>query len=626
MSIVKRGWSIFFYLGLFFNFLQASSFEDHKKTQMIQDLEVIKYHFEVGYAPSKWKQEYVDWNLNKAFEQAKNQVLMTPSITTKQFHQIVRNFVRTMKDHHVDVLFFSTETASLPFSVKGGEGRYFIDWVDPLRLPVAYYGIRAGDEILEFNERPIAEVIADLRKEIEKSSNPKTDQALAEIKLSFRSGMAGDHVPKGPLLVTIRSAKTDKVMTHQLHWSYTPEHIKNPLDLMEETVNRISFLRPSFYKKQPKIELPKLMMANPLHQAYAQALDNRPGGLGSRKSFLPPLGELLWSNEKQTDKDKDEELSFWHAYIYRHPQGYKIGCIRIPHYLCSFADVKEFGKILTAMEENTDALVIDQLHNFGGFVHIQYALASILTQQPLHAPYHRIKITQKEVLEAYQTLELIKFMETLMEAEQSLDSHSDSEGNQKEEEDDWRGVNYQELLFLKAYCELILEEWNQGQTLTRPTPILGIDKINPHPRYQYTKPILILINELDFSGGDFMPAILQDNQRAILFGARTAGAGGYISVFEFPNTHGIEKCSYTASIAERSNFQKIENLGITPDIEYQVTLDDIQNGYRSYIIAVNQAIESSIQQEAEAKEELQADDNLTNSDDEAEAVLDHLIP
>jgi hypothetical protein len=230
------------------------------------------------------------------------------------------------------------------------------------------------------------------------------------------------------------------------------------------------------------------------------------------------------------------------------------------------------------------------------------------------------------VLEAYQTLELIKFMETLMEAEQSLDSHSDSEGNQKEEEDDWRGVNYQELLFLKAYCELILEEWNQGQTLTRPTPILGIDKINPHPRYQYTKPILILINELDFSGGDFMPAILQDNQRAILFGARTAGAGGYISVFEFPNTHGIEKCSYTASIAERSNFQKIENLGITPDIEYQVTLDDIQNGYRSYIIAVNQAIESSIQQEAEAKEELQADDNLTNSDDEAEAVLDHLIP
>ncbi len=46
-----------------------------------------------------------------------------------------------MKDYHVDVTFFSTEQASLPFSVRGVEGRYFIDWLDPLRLSPSHYDI-----------------------------------------------------------------------------------------------------------------------------------------------------------------------------------------------------------------------------------------------------------------------------------------------------------------------------------------------------------------------------------------------------------------------------------------------------------------------------------------------------
>jgi hypothetical protein len=51
---------------------------------------------------------------------------------------------------------------------------------------------------------------------------------------------------------------------------------------------------------------------------------------------------------------------------------------------------------------------IDQLHNFGGYVDYMYELASMLAIEPMKAPYHRIKITQKDAVGAYSLLEKMK--------------------------------------------------------------------------------------------------------------------------------------------------------------------------------------------------------------------------
>ena len=136
---------------LFFDFLGAGTFDDHKRKHMIQDLRVIKHHFEAGYAPNQWKSENSDFDLSLAFEIAKNQILQTPDITTKQFQQIVRKFITSTNDYHVDVMFFSTEAASLPFTVKSAQGRYFISWIDPIRLAPSYYSMRVGEEIILFD-------------------------------------------------------------------------------------------------------------------------------------------------------------------------------------------------------------------------------------------------------------------------------------------------------------------------------------------------------------------------------------------------------------------------------------------------------------------------------------------
>lgn len=584
----------FIFLSIPFHFLRANSYEDQKKEQMIHDLETIKHNFEIGYAPAEWKKENSGWDIDVAFEQAKNKILSIPSITTKQFHQIVRQFIYSMKDYHVDVLFYSTEKADLPFSVKVIEERYFIDWVDPIRLPFVHHSIQAGDELLEFDDKPIVEVMNEIEQSISRFANLQTDKALASKRLTQRKGALGDTVPKGSVFVTIRSAKNGKILKHQLRWSYTPEYVNNSFDFFQSP-NFLSWL--SFPKKEKKkLELPKIMMVSPIHQAMASECTERDGALGSRKSFLPIFGEILWSND-QTDEKKEvnnekkdeqngqmiEDRKFWHAYIYRHPEGYKVGYIRIPHYLLDNGQMNEFGKLISMMEEYTHALIIDQVDNFGGLVNAQYQLASMLTDKPLFAPYHRFKITQKDVLEAYETLEMIKLIEKTVDGTIKLD-HGEMD------EDEENQVNFQQLLFFKDYCENILDSWKKGLTLTNLSPVIGIDQINPHPKYNYSKPILMLINELDFSGGDFMPAIMQDNQRALLFGARTAGAGGCVSGFQFLNSNGIASCHYTFSIAERMNAKKLEDLGVTPDIPYTVKLDDLQNDYRNYVKLANKAI------------------------------------
>lgn len=575
------------YIVLIAGYLYAD-FEDEKKYHMIKDLEIIKHHFDTAYAPSQWKKEYAGWSLENSYEIAKNEILLTPSITTKQFQLILYKFIQTMKDYHVNVSFFSTESATLPFTIRGAEGRYFIDWIDTVQLPPSYYSINIGDELLDFDGRPIEEVIQELSTLHGRFSNPETDRSLAEMNLTVRMGMAGDKVPHGPIMIRTQSVTTGKINSFQLIWKYTPEYIKNPFDYYAP-FERIDFLS-SFNKfKNKKIQLPKVKMMNMLLHEYSKVTGDRQRGLGSPKSFVPNLGEIIWMKEEQKDSDKQFFTINWHAYIYRHPSGRSIGYIRIPHYVSLMKSAQEFGEIIKFMDEQTDALVIDQLHNFGGFVDFQYHILSMLTIDPMITPYHRIKITQRDVFEAYKVLEMIKWLEMNWPKNQlSISNHDD---NEEDEDHDCTELNYQEILFLKNYYELIIDEWNNGHTLTKPTPILGVDRINPHPKYQYTKPILMLIDELDFSGGDFVPAILQDNQRALLFGKRTAGAGGCVTSFEFPNTHGIASCSYTLSLAERRNFQKIENLGVWPDIEYCLTAKEIQEGFSGYIDAVNKTVD-----------------------------------
>lgn len=115
----------------------------------------------------------------------------------------------------------------------------------------------------------------------------------------------------------------------------------------------------------------------------------------------------------------------------------------------------------------------------------------------------------------------------------------------------------------------------------------------------YSKPVMVLADEMSASGGDFFPAVFQDNQRGILFGMRTMGAGGSVVPWDATSySEGFARI--TVSLMERKNnvitaeypaAKYVENIGVRPDIEADyMTRENLMTGGRPFVQAFTDAM------------------------------------
>jgi len=206
-------------------------------------------------------------------------------------------------------------------------------------------------------------------------------------------------------------------------------------------------------------------------------------------------------------------------------------------------------------------------------------LASMLSDEPLVVPTHRITITQEEVFFAIQHLHELEEVENDEDARDLIGSNMAG-----------YPVDFALAQKMKKFFQFVIDEWNEDRTFTNPAYLYGIDFLKLHPKGHYSKPILLLVNQLDFSGGDFFPAILQDNSRVTILGTNTAGAGGYILCHTYPNLFGVREFSFTGSIAQRIDQKPIENLGVIPDILVEMMERDLEENYQDYTSKIHQAI------------------------------------
>ncbi len=570
---------------------------ESEKERMLKTLDTIRELYENSYAPMQWKQEYFGWSLSDEVERAKEAVLAVPCgvpMKLKDYHQAVLDMIHSMRDYHVSVFFWATEGAELPFEVRGADGRYFIVYVDRERASKVSFPFKSGDEIVSFGGRPVGDVVQEIRSQAVTDASPLTDQALAQMYLTKRYGFRGVDVPRGPVSIGVK-CDDGKTRFVQMVWKHYEEEIRTrdgewmvPLQL--GTLARARNLATEGANPLAKEALRDhpllgMQMTTALAQSLkARACEDCEGSdstdenenrfqLGSRRSYLPRLGDTVyWESSEDNTFD---------AYAFVNDEGRKIGVIRIADYAPWMPDfaAQDFADIVNELESRTEMLVIDQVNNPGGYVFYLYALASMLTDQPLSTPRHRNMLDQETI---FSTKRLLRMLEYIQTEDQVMEMVGPTL------------LGYPATLTLirccEEYCRFVIREWDAGRYFTDPFFFFCVDQINPHPDARYTKPILLLVNELDFSGGDFFPAIMQDNKRATLMGAKTSGAGGVVRWMEFPNRQGIIGMSSTVTIAERVDNNPIENLGVTPDIEYTMTAEDYQCNFKGYVRAIHEAI------------------------------------
>ncbi len=239
------------------------------------------------------------------------------------------------------------------------------------------------------------------------------------------------------------------------------------------------------------------------------------------------------------------------AYYYPTKKG-NIGYLRIPHY--SFKDralaFRQYEFAVNVLQKNTVGLVIDQDHNCGGSVEFLHQLLSLFMDQPF-APMQFELLASKA---AFQS-----FSKWITDANQYTLSHENS----------------------SRVIELVKDSWlNTHNFLTPKTSITGEEIRHPHS-IRYTKPIVVLMDELSGSGGDAFPALLGGYGRAKLIGTRTMGAGGHVESLT-PLTNSQIKVDITRSLFYRPDGVAVENNGAIPDIEYKTTINDFKYGHQEY--------------------------------------------
>ncbi|MFH1723830.1 MAG: protease-like activity factor CPAF, partial [Elusimicrobiota bacterium] len=568
------------------------------KRQMVRTLDYVASVFSGHYAPLEWKNKKFGTDLKREYDKAKSQIQKSPHITTREFQRIVAAFVRSLKDYHVGIQFYSTEMASLPLDIVGAGGKHFIAHIDRKALPEETFPFQVGDQVVEFDGRPVQEAVSQLRQS--KSANTfLTDTAVAEMLLTHRARQGGNHVPQGPVRLKIKT-RTGEVRSAQLEWRYMEEMVPEDvpvrdggnlfesLDPLKQDAPPADAGQTSAFAKarealQRLIPLALHPFAALLSKMAGPETDN-PFQIGARKSFVPELGEIQWEAPGRSPL---------HAYIYKTEDGKRVGYIRIPSYMQDAMVAELFGDIIAEFEQKTDALVLDQVNNGGGSLFFMYGILSRLTGRPLKVPKQRIMVGEAEAFQAAKTVKIDPLVRTDFDAMQvlgpSLDGYS---------------VTMKLWRQFVSYARFVLAQLKAGRRLTELGDMLGVDQVEPHESQRYTKPIIVLTNALDFSAADFLPAILQDNKRAKTFGVRTAGAGGAVQMMQFPNQFGIAGISYTITLALRANGQPIENLGVKPDIGYRLTEKDIAEGFSGYKQALNKAVARMIKKaQSAAKKE-----------------------
>ncbi|MFH1654565.1 MAG: protease-like activity factor CPAF [Pseudomonadota bacterium] len=527
----------------------STAFARFTQDERVSDATTLISKFEHSYAPLEWKKTY----LNIDFEALKRQLLdkAKSDISDAEFYKAILHFMAGLEDAHIRASAPVSKSAVLPFSVDQYEGEIVVTEIssDPKEKTPLPFAI--GDRLISI-DGATAETVRDNMAVLGTVGNERSQKRLAAGWITHRYAERFIDVPDGEAHLKFQRRKDNKIIEVTLPWKVTG------FDLANDKALTLKSNKSTFTDKKKTSSLETFRTSIFDSSTYTSS------GMGEERPFFP-----LWKNFVER-----HDAPFYSGIIVE--GDHKIGFMRIPHWGFMASSIESFlDEEISYLEEHTDALIIDQTNNPGGnLCAISPFISYFITEEALPSAM-KIRANRSWLME----------FEGMIDNEKALDP---------------------DQVIIKTTIDKIRYAMDHGDRLSDPIFICESDldgKIKPHKTYDeklsvYTKPVLILINELAASCGDIFPANMQDIGRALLFGTRTMGGGGNVT-WHGPIGHADIFHSMTESLVWRSKAVRspkgiethyIENVGAIPDIEYKIGIDDFLNDYKKYRETIMEAV------------------------------------
>jgi len=526
--------------------------------QKVSDFQALAALYAKRYAPYEWKRDALGIDL---FSIAPWLAQVQATKNDLDFYEVMQQYVASLNDAHDVYQLPSNFQASLNFTVDIYEGKLLVDSINRTRLPAAEFGFVNGYELVSIDGQDSQKQLDGLLR-YEVAANPRSTRRLAAQLLTFRPQVLMPHAADVPEISVVLFRRPDGGMeTYRIPWAKSGLLLTNVGRYTTPGLGGMT--RVSGIAASPTGDSPDVDVVPDELPAYRKVLnrlqncrlpDKAVTGFGGQ---VPVFANSLPSNFVLR-QGRSSQDPFFSGVFSR--GGYNIGFIRIPSYapLNTTTALTVFATEIAFFQANTQGLVIDEMRNPGGSVDYLNAIVSLLMPSKWRSIPFEVRATSVWVAEISSAL----VSAAAQGAPQSI---------------------LDQLQMIKD--ELVAaNSAMRGRTKPIPLDDVTIDrdpaKDSKGNVIAYTKPLIVLVDEMSASGGDAFAATIQDNLRGPLLGWRTMGAGGTVETWE-AGSYSLGFSNVTTSLMNRKNDIKtaedppapyVENIGVRPDIEVEYML------------------------------------------------------
>ena len=549
------------------------SFAQLTLDQKVSDFQALAGLYAKRYGPYEWKRDALGVDLLKIgpwlakIQETKDDL---------GFYEVMSEYVASLNDAHDIYQLPSNFQASMGFSVDIYDGKLLVDTVNRTLLPMGGFGFKIGYELVSIDDVD-AQTILDGLLRYEIAANPRSTRRLAAQLLTLRPQALMPHAVDIPDASLVLFRGPGGVLElYRIPWIKTGLALTSVGRYTTPGSMAQAARVPARDPDDPDVTPEYLQVLKRLQNC--QLPDRGVSGFGSQ---APVFAASLPAGFTQRLGKTAAEVFYSGTFD---AGGHKIGFIRIPSFApaSTTTALTAFQNEIAFFQANTEGLVIDDMRNPGGSVSYMNAILSNVMPSKWRSIPFQLRATSEWVVAISSSV----VAATAAGAPQNI------------------------IDLLNAIKNEIVTANDQMRGHTNPIPLDDV-VVDRDPAMDskgniiaYTKPILVLVDEMSASAGDAFAATIQDNGRGPLLGWRTMGAGGNVEGWE-AGTFSLGSATVTESLMIRKNnvvtgeypaAPYVENIGVRPDIEVDyMTADNLTQKGKPFVDTFVAAILAQIQ-------------------------------